>query len=117
MAVGFPGSQRGMVDRYTMGHRLFHVVGRCERASDRKLILRESFEEEKPAHQFGGMSGGPIFSLSDNGNYEFRGIIFLGKGFGDVEEGDPPSKEFWIWGFPFSGDTLEKACAKAEFEF
>lgn len=110
LAVGFPGSQRKMADPKTMSHSLFHVVGPCEAESDRKMILRHSFEEEKPAHQFGGMSGGPIFQLHPDGSYDFKGIIFQGKGFGDVNKGEPVSKEFEIWGFPLTASILERAC-------
>ena len=116
LAVGFPGSQRRMADQNTMSHRLFHVVGRCEGVSDRKLIFKYAFEEEKPAYKFGGMSGGPIFLLNEDGSYEFKGIIFQGKGFGDINEGEPISKEFWIWGFPFSSATLERSCERVGFQ-
>jgi hypothetical protein len=117
LAVGFPGSQRKLANPRTSAHGLFHVVSTCISTSDRKIILSDTFNEEQIPHRFGGMSGGPMFSFGDEGGYEFQGILFLGKGFGDVDDNEAIGKEIWIWGFPFSGSMLERACVRAGFEF
>ncbi|MGA7437253.1 MAG: hypothetical protein WBW32_03885 [Luteibacter sp.] len=110
LAVGFPGSQREAVGPQTMSHRLFHVVATCQGISDRKIILQDAFDQQGPEHKFGGMSGGPVFALTGDHRYEFQGIVFEGRGFGDVGPDDPPGTENWIWAFPFCGELLERAC-------
>ncbi|HET6431694.1 hypothetical protein [Dyella sp.] len=117
LAVGFPGSHRKVVSPQTMSHRLFHVVATCHGISDRKIILQDAFDQPGPEHRFGGMSGGPVFALTGDHNYEFQGILFEGRGFGDVGPDDLPGTENWIWAFPFSGELLERACEGSGLEF
>lgn len=117
LAVGFPGHCREKIGADTLAHRLFHVVGTCLSSSDRKIVLFNKFERECEPHRFGGMSGGPIFSLGDDDSCCFQGILFEGRGSGDVATDEPTGQDFWIYGFPVSGSMITQALDSVGFAF
>lgn len=105
-AVGFPGHERHGDERKTI-HPIYHVVSTPRHNSDRKIILRDELPHAARDIRFGGMSGGPIFSVDEaSGTYILIGIIFQGSAWGDVDYGKGLKSDICIWGFPFSGATL-----------
>lgn len=89
LAVGYPGADP------------IYVTGTCIGASDRRIILHDGLSEDMRRTSFGGMSGGPIFALEEDGIFKLVGIIYQGRGLGDGAE------DVWIYGFPVNRDLME----------
>lgn len=111
LTVGFPGEEREVVSKETCGHRLAHVFGTVQSASDHSIMIQDNNPKRDKDISFGGMSGGPIFRIDENdGSYKFIGLNYEGKGFkrkneqNELEVGD----DFWIFGFPFFGQLFEE---------
>ena len=71
--------------------------------------MYNKFDDEKLSYKFGGMSGGPIYSVLSESTYSLTGIVFEGIGFGDTDSNDTPNQEMWVRGIPFTKEILEQA--------
>lgn len=104
LAIGFPG-----VERYIAGPQMSHpnyiAVAPCESASDRKLIIRYAIPEDERKYIFGGMSGGPLFTVRGNALLPV-GILFQGSGPRERQDDD---LELWVWGFPVNDVVIKQA--------
>jgi len=118
LVVGFPGYRRQITKEHTV-HEMAHVVSTCRLLSDRTIMLVDVLNDLPPDLRFGGLSGGPIFALGAEQEYQFVGIVFDGRGPGDFEEevnqaGSPINKEeIWVRGFPLTRDTLKGILGKS----
>jgi hypothetical protein len=105
LSVGFPGHRRRDVGSLKMVHEAWHVVLRCESASDRNIWLRDSVRFDAASVDIGGMSGGPLFKLNKNLSFDFVGITYEQR-CPDVVQDAQMLHEVAIVGFPLSGQLL-----------
>ena len=108
LAVGYPGQLRGPIQGLHLPHRALHVASTCRLQSDRTIVLQDELPEDKRDLRFGGMSGGPVYAILGEQSYALAGIAFLGKGYGDVQDGQALSDEIWVQAFPFGPDLLRR---------
>jgi hypothetical protein len=100
MAVGYHGTPART--------RAVHVTGTCVGASDRRIILHDGLSGQTHQPSFGGMSGGPMFALGEDGLFRLAGVIYQGRGLGDG------GGDIWIYGFPVHGGLMERALELAD---
>jgi len=106
VAIGFPGGARRIHGRF-MVHPTFLVAATCANSSDRTIVMHQELPDEKRTLLFGGMSGGPIFRLTET-SIEFSGIIVQGSGPNERRSDD---REVWIWGIPITQCVVELTLA------
>jgi hypothetical protein len=115
LAVGFPGKERQTISSEIMAHQMYHVVATCHSISDRQIILHDHLPDKRQDARFPGISGGPIFSVTEDYNYQLQGIVHEGRGFCEmIDRKLVEYDDIWVWGHPFSIKHLEQALALAK---
>jgi hypothetical protein len=110
-AVGFPAAERKILSTHT-AHPMYIAVATCQTPGDRKIIMHDHLRGENRCFRFGGMSGGPIFRITEASN-EVAGVIFQGVGPNDPQTGpdgetlSDSREEVWAWGFPLTRPVIE----------
>lgn len=109
LAVGFPAHLR-TADADVSTHPMYHIVATCRFISPEKLILRDVIPER--VEDLGGISGGAIFQLLSESDYEFVGVLHEGRMAGGNAAGSIDEPIIWIVGNPISESILDDIFAK-----
>lgn len=106
--VGYPGARRMDVGDLGMtAHPVMHVFATIRGVSDRRIMASDEMFHIDDAGSFdmGGMSGGALYVVEEDGGYQLAGIINEGEV--RVEASAEGSAGLWLFGFPLPVDLLQ----------
>jgi hypothetical protein len=114
LVVGYPGKERKYNSGPICQHSLVHIFGTVRSVSKNNIIIQDNNPKREKNISLGGISGGPIFKINDDGTYQLIGITYEGKGNirKNEENEDETFDDIWIYGFPIHNELLSEIINK-----
>ncbi len=108
LGVGYPGARRmDLADIGMTAHPVMQIIATVRGVSERRIMASdETFHvDDSGSLDVGGMSGGALYVVEDNGRYELAGIINEGEV--RVAATKRGSVGLWLFGFPLPVNLLK----------
>jgi hypothetical protein len=108
LGVGYPSARRGHVGDLCMTtHPVMQIFATIRGISERRIVASDEVfhVDDAGSLDVGGMSGGALYVVEDDGDYQLAGIINEGEV--RVEANDQGSIGLWLFGFPLPLDLLK----------
>ena len=107
LGVGYPGGRRIDVGDLGMtAHPVMQIFATIRGVSERRILASdETFHvDDAGSLDVGGMSGGALYVVEEDGSYQLAGVINEGEV--RVEANAEGSAGLWLFGFPLPLDLL-----------